>query len=391
MTLYEKQQAKDQWQDRLEQERRNISVSVEETLTVETDGQWDDEENATNERSEGLQTSEKNTALIPPRLSLQSKMLPALRSGSFVQSATAAHAAFQQAEAEKQQAKSQLSSPTNIFARLAQRLTSSFAALNVSAPEAVPPSPPSSTQLSSSFTSPFQSGQEQSLNVRERHIVPVSSHSVMRTNGQGPSSAMVIDAIPATPSTRPRVVQQQTEPQRLAGRSTKIHLQTAPPQSHTTPLPVAQHQVVKREVRDAGEPVRDNKPYELREPLVISLSVPSMPDVSKISTRPDLVAITPAMVQERAQPVQKTHTCETFFGNAVFEMGQAEVMVAQEQVQLSSVVHITLTSNPGPTLVQYISLHPQVGFTVHLTAPVSSKTTFNYALFVQPLDDQAAL
>ena len=66
-------------------------------------------------------------------------------------------------------------------------------------------------------------------------------------------------------------------------------------------------------------------------------------------------------------------------------------MVVQEQVQLSSVVQVTLTSNPGQTLIQYVSLHPQVGFTVHLTAPASNKTTFNYALLVQPQDVQTTL
>ena len=385
MTLYEKQQAKDQWQDRLVQERRNISVSVEETLTVGTDGQWDeqDEENTTGESSGGSQNSGKNIALIPPRLSLQSKMLPALRSGSFVQSATAAHAAFQQAEAEKQRSKSHISSQTNIFARLAQRLTSSFAALNLSATDSVSPLLPSSTQ----FPPPFQSNQEQLSTLQENHMVPVSSLPVVRTNVPVASSPMVIDAIPATPSTRPLVVQQQTEPQRLAGRTTKIRLETAPPQPQTTPLPVAQHQSVKPEglTRNSEALVMYDKSHELREPLVISLNIP---DVSKISTRPDLIAITPAMLVEREQSVQKKNTYEAFFGNAVFEMGQAEVMVVQEQVQLSSVVQITFTSNPGPTLVQYISLHPQTCFTVHLTAPVNSKTTFNYVLLVQPLDAQ---
>jgi len=32
--------------------------------------------------------------------------------------------------------------------------------------------------------------------------------------------------------------------------------------------------------------------------------------------------------------------------------------------------------------VQYISLHPTVGFTLHLTAPAAAKTTFNYVVFV---------
>jgi hypothetical protein len=40
-----------------------------------------------------------------------------------------------------------------------------------------------------------------------------------------------------------------------------------------------------------------------------------------------------------------------------------------------------LTGNPGPVVVQYISLHPRMGFTVHLSAPVTADTPFNYALW----------
>lgn len=392
MTLYEKQQSQGQWQNRLEQERRNISVSVEEAMIGGTDEQWSesDEEIAPGETQNGVQTSGKNLALIPPRLSLQSKILPAIRSESFVQSATAAHAAFQQSEArEKQPTKRQTSSQTNIFARLAQRLTSSLAA--VSSTEQIPPSLPSAS--THPLTSASQSHREQPLHLQENQIVSASPlvREVPGHVSTVSAPAKIIDAIPATPSTRPLVVQQQTGPQRLAGYTTKVHLQTAP-HPQTAPLPAAQapDTVLEGQKRDLRESVQYDEQQALREPLEIRLNIP---DISKVSTRPDLVAVSLPQERVREQAVQEklTSTHQTFFGSHAFEMGQAEVMVSQEQVQLSSVVHVTLTSNPGQTLIQYISLHPQVGFTVHLTAPASSKTTFNYALLVQSQEAQTSL
>ena len=405
MTFYEKQQSQNQWQHRLEQERRNISVSVEEAMIVEADDEWNeiDEEDVSGEKQNGVQTSGKNTALIPPRLSLQSKMLPALRSESFVQSATAAHAAFQQAEArEKQQSKKQASSQTNIFVRLAQRFTSSFAAVNVSPAGQVltpisPTVPPASSPQNPAIP---HARQEHPSNVSEKHMIHVPASPLAREvyNHVSPPTK-IIDAIPATPSTRPSVVPQQTGPQRLAGYSTKVRLKVAP-HPQTAPLPAEQGSSTVHESRERnsdGSCLYDEQ-EALREPLEIQLNVP---DITKVSTRPDLIAVPLSLKKGHEQALKEQpapspmptlmSTHQTFFGSSAFEAGQAEVMVALEQVQLSSVVHVTLTSNPGQTLIQYVSLHPDVGFTVHLTAPASSKTSFNYALLVQPQDVQATL
>jgi len=388
MALYEQQQSQGQWQDRLKQERRNISVSVVETLAVGPDEQWSEYVEG-NEDSEAYNTplaGEKNIALIPPRLSLQSKMLPALRSGSFVQSATAAHAAFQQAELQEKQTEQrqvgqvgQVTSQTNIFARIAQRLTSSFAALTF--PRVEQTLPVSSVHA---LTPAPQLRQEQSLSVRENHDASVLPSLVHTIEEPMLPPVKVIDAIPATPSTRPLVAHQQTEPHRLAGHTAKIRLQTAP-HPQITALHTAQQVPLSHEEweRNIQESFSFEAPDELREPLVINLNVP---DVSLVSTRPDLVAVSPPKKDEHEEPLQEKHAYKTLFGSHAFEIGQAEAMVTQEQVQLSSVIHITLTSNPGQTLVQYVSLHPQAGFTVHLTAPASSRTTFNYALLIPSLE-----
>nr|BBH92443.1 hypothetical protein KTA_06420 [Thermogemmatispora argillosa] len=46
----------------------------------------------------------------------------------------------------------------------------------------------------------------------------------------------------------------------------------------------------------------------------------------------------------------------------------------------ASVVLVTLTGDPGPVVVQYVSLQPGRGFTVHLSAPTQRETPFHYAV-----------
>jgi hypothetical protein len=68
------------------------------------------------------------------------------------------------------------------------------------------------------------------------------------------------------------------------------------------------------------------------------------------------------------------------FGSGAFEEGQGDVFVKEPLVTERSVVMVTLTSNPGRVVAQYVSLAAGSGFTIHLTAPVARKTTFNYVV-----------
>src|SRR5213080_4433091 len=67
-------------------------------------------------------------------------------------------------------------------------------------------------------------------------------------------------------------------------------------------------------------------------------------------------------------------------GSATFESGQGEVAVANVHVTVSSVVVVMLAGDPGPVVVQYVSLQPRTGFTVHLSAPAKNKAPFNYRI-----------
>jgi len=63
-----------------------------------------------------------------------------------------------------------------------------------------------------------------------------------------------------------------------------------------------------------------------------------------------------------------------------FEKGQSEIMVANTHITATSVVIVVLTADPGPVVVQYVTLHPKVGFTVHLSATAKKATSFNYRI-----------
>ena len=92
---------------------------------------------------------------------------------------------------------------------------------------------------------------------------------------------------------------------------------------------------------------------------------PSFPAVEKVEEQPLLTV----------QPSRKEVA-----GSGQFERGQCDVAVAHPRVTPSSVVVVLLTGNPGPVVVQYVSLDPGRGFTVHLSAPTQHRTPFNYAL-----------
>jgi hypothetical protein len=381
MTSYEERHRERQWKNRLEQERREISASVEEALSRKSEIAWSEEEGEGEWNEQGKrQMSGKSATLIPPRLSLQSKELPALRPGGFVASATAAHAAFQHTSANAQSeaarkkvAEESLPGQTNIFVRVAQRLTTSFAALR---PE------PESGQESSHIVRALPLLEEEYMS--DSRVVMRVSPPLAPADAPAPLVRKVIDAIPATPSTRPVVAIQQVVPQRLAGYTTKIRLQAASRAIVTSLLPKEHEEMVegvgKSVTNETQQAISRRNSGELYEAQLVLVQER---DVSEVTTQPDLPTVS-HMSESLVTAIEKERE-EAFqvmvFGNALFESGQGEVLVAHEEVRGSSVVYVTLTSNPGQTLVQYVSLHPHIGFTVHLTAPVTMRTTFNYVFF----------
>lgn len=69
-------------------------------------------------------------------------------------------------------------------------------------------------------------------------------------------------------------------------------------------------------------------------------------------------------------------------GSGVIEAGQENATVQNTRISAQSVVTVMLAGNPGPVVVHYISLQPRAGFTLHMSAPVSSATPFTYAVWL---------
>ncbi len=341
------------WQTRFERERQNISESVEETLAdTSSQEQWSDEE----QHYVPTDRSPSNVELIPPRLSLQSKVQPSVRPASFVQSVTAEIAA--QKASAKEMDEHRKPQSTNILTRFAQRFTSSIAAI-------MQPEPP--------VWSLTQSDVNEAL-PQERQLAPLLPPYAMAPveNVHIPT---VVDAIPAPPSQS--IAPPVKSKQRLAGHTAKVRLQTTP-MSRVTPYP--KENDIYGWSKETKEP--------LREPLTVNVRLrETVQEVPCVDQPVETTGGKELQVQRESEvkpiaSVSASADSQSFFGTGTFEKGQGELMVRNTHAVATGVVHVTLTSNPGPTLVQYISLHPEVGFTLHLTAPATSKTTFNYVMFI---------
>ena len=130
--------------------------------------------------------------------------------------------------------------------------------------------------------------------------------------------------------------------QQLAGRTTKVRLQAVPKSEPLQPL------------------VDKNIPLH---------EVPTFPQLTIVKNEDE----------DRHEPVV-SGPFERVTGSGVFESGQGEVAIMNTSITSSSVVVVTLVGDPGPVVVQFITLRPSIGFTVHLSASAKNRTPFNYAI-----------
>lgn len=84
----------------------------------------------------------------------------------------------------------------------------------------------------------------------------------------------------------------------------------------------------------------------------------------------------------QGQPVL---TREKLSGSGVCSQGHSEVTVKNSHASASSVVLVSLLSDPGPVVVKYYTLLPGYGFSMHFSAPVEAETRFNYAILLGEL------
>jgi hypothetical protein len=182
---------------------------------------------------------------------------------------------------------------------------------------------------------------------------------VVRVEPNEPKEATRV-ALVNTRSTSGSVQVPQTTPkkQRLAGRTTKVHLQAVP----------------KAEKKSGGKISIETDKNVPSTDVGMQASVKNN---TKRGSTPEAGALIEGQVRSTARG--------SLSGSGVFKQGQREVMVANAHISSSSVVVVTMVGDPGPVVVKYITLQPQVGFTVHLSAPAEAKTPFNYVILMGEL------
>ena len=250
-------QTKQQWQSRFAKERLNLSASVEEAL-AEPSTQEDLLEEESDNAGEPV-SKPHSTTIIPPKLSLQSKAMPAI-----------------QVESSK------------------------------------------------------------------------------------PAQAAVVDTSPEL-LTRPVEPPKRGEKKpRLAGRTTKVRLQAVP----------------KTEKKSGVKVQPETVDLDHQQPAIDDHQTKAGSDAQPYTE--------PAALAEMEQDVN-TITRGKLSGSGVFERGQEQITVTNVLISAKSVVIVTLIGDPGPVVVHYVTLQPQAGFTIHLSAPAMKKTSFNYVILMTEL------
>jgi hypothetical protein len=202
----------------------------------------------------------------------------------------------------------------------------------------------------------FTEGEEQTA------FFPTPPPQITRTTASSVPSSALVNGTPGGSSRLGRYRQ------RLAGRATKVRLQTAP-------VPAVPRPVTPR-VSTL------DKEKEAQERAVLS-NVPTMMIACEQEVVDQQATIVTVPAEPSSQLEMMAADLSMIAGTGVIEIGQRDLTIDHQQITETSLVLVTLTSNPGPVVVQYVSLQPQSGFTIHLTAPAEARTTFNYLILAK--------
>jgi hypothetical protein len=199
----------------------------------------------------------------------------------------------------------------------------------------------------------FVQGSKSSVIIPPRLSLQSKSIPVVRVKPEEATNVTVVDSPATTDSVE--VPQTTQKKRRLAGRTTKVHLQAVP----------------KSEMKSGGKiSIETEKNVRSTDGEAQS----SVKNYAKRSSRSGVVDLVEAQVRSTSRG--------SLAGSGIFKQGQREVMVANAHISPSSVVMITLVGDPGPVVVKYISLQPQIGFTIHLSAQAEAETPFNYVILM---------
>jgi hypothetical protein len=181
--------------------------------------------------------------------------------------------------------------------------------------------------------------------------------------------------------------------QRLAGHTAKVRLQAPPVPVPDTPSPMAGQSILEtpREILDVSSLSSFPVPPAKTETDIHFPTVSPQP--AKVEAAPSHLLTRNGLNNTGVGTQKHLPTGRMFKGNiriatrnplsgsGEFSCGQRDVVVKNPAVRASSVILVTLTSNPGPVAVHYVSLLPYESFTVHLTAPTTMHARFNYMIF----------
>jgi hypothetical protein len=366
------------WISREKRERLDLSASVEETLEDPVEGEvsWGEE---LDEQSSFVQPLQ-GKGIFPPRLSLQSRPVPALHVDNSVETHLRSYAVV---PVEQESETATVAQNANILKRFAQRLTSSFAALGGVKHEVVE----SSVQFPQEQVAP-------STTLLEPSIVDESAQRTSVPAGESLLEERIYPQLPV-PAAVEELHTRQSQ-QRLAGRTTRIRLETPPVAVTMRSYQPGIARVEKAQSDQTGE----SNPCGMDEPaspikanvadVVGGLRSGTVGEVERVSSptpSPEILQ-NPSIVGQHSPNLpavdlhfnRKTNTATHISGSGVFELGQGEAIVVNRQVTEASVVLVTLTANPGPVVVHYVTLRPRIGFTIHLTAPTTMRASFNYVV-----------
>jgi hypothetical protein len=386
------------WLARFAQERQDLSISVDEALNDPNMQElfWIEEDREAS--SIYPVVPDKKESLFPPRLSLQSRMVMTVRSDG--EAGTAAEA-------------------NHLPSTHATPVSSPAPALinNIPTTESAATGPLSPLLSDQALTS-FMGQKASSLAaIADIEVCTASTtgafsvHELTRDLFPTPSQGTQSGSMPAV---RARRTSEQTAPEgqkkRLAGRNTRVRLEVVPgaqsskqgqqnrtrtsPQLPTIPPSVARQETTQSMQKQATSPLIPARPIPSsreRSPQRAGSAEAMMTTNARLAAlaRQDDERRRMTWGRLQAAATHKGVVAATargaLSGHGYFASGQGEVTINNPYVTEHSVVLVTLTSNPGPVVVQYVSLKPQIGFTIHLTAPTTQHTSFNYILLLGEL------
>jgi hypothetical protein len=150
----------------------------------------------------------------------------------------------------------------------------------------------------------------------------------------------------------PQTVQKK---RRLAGRTTKVHLQAVPKSEKKSGGKISIETEKNASGSDGEEQISEK-------------------NNSKRNSSSERGTLTRGKMGVAVE--------ESMAGSSVLKRGHGEVVVTNAHISPSSVVVITLVEDPGPVVLKYVTLRPQIGFTVHFSAPAEAEARFNYLILM---------